>query len=62
MPAPVNTLPSLKMFGPPERRMVPVCASIVPLLTKLGPLTTVAPVPPLLRKMPLLMKVAPPPG
>ena len=65
LPAPVNTVPALKMLLPPKT-MVPVCASTVPLLTMFKAVKSpisVMPVPPLLRSVPLLMNVlaAPPP-
>ena len=65
LPAPVNTLPALKVLLPPKV-MVPVCASMVPLLTTLMAVELpicVLPVPALLRSVPLLVKVlaVPPP-
>ena len=61
-PAPVKMLPALKVLSPPPKRIVPVCASIVPLLMKpIWPMV-VMPVPALLRNVPLLVKlVAAPP-
>ncbi len=58
----MNWLPALKVALLPAKSIVPVCASMMPLLTKKIDPIDVTPTPPLLRKVPLLLKVgvAPP--